>query len=67
MKFHSIYNTNPPTPVILPSENNPTEDYYEEIIAEHNFEESYEKYEIITYTDIDECRNKELIKNAECI
>lgn len=67
MKFHSIYNTNPPTPVILPNENNPTEDYYEEIIAEHNSENEYEKNTLRTYIDIEECRNKELIKNAECI
>lgn len=64
MKFHSIYNQNPPEPVILEPQNNPM-DYVEEMIAEHNFEESYENQHIKNFDDMERLYFKELIKNEQ--
>lgn len=61
MKFHSIYNQNPPEPVILEPQN-PIE-FFEEMIAEHNIEESYENQHIRNFDDMERLYFKELIKN----
>ena len=61
MKFHSIYNQNPPEPVIIEPPN-PLE-FEQEMIAEHNIEESYEESQIISFDMIEREYLNELIKN----
>ena len=58
---NSMYNTNPPSTVIISI--NPQQEYLEEMIAEHNFEESYELNEISILTEIEMDYIKELIKH----
>ena len=65
-KNYNHYNLNPPTPAILPPQN-PTE-YFEELIAEHNFELNYEESEIESFDLMERQILKELIKNEpKCI
>lgn len=55
---NSMYCTIPPEPIayeILP------EEAFEDAVAEHNFEEQ----DFLSYVDIDELRDLELIKNAK--
>ena len=62
MKFHSIYNQNTPEPVII-EQQNPIE-FEQEMIAEHNIEESYEESQIISFDMIEREYLNELIKNG---
>ena len=62
--WNNIYNLNPPEPVILEPQNNPM-DYVEEMIAEHNIEESYETQHIINFDYNEREYLKELIKNEQ--
>lgn len=59
--WNNIYNLNPPEPVILEPHN--PEDYVEEMIAEHNIEESYENQHIKNFDYVEREYFKELIKN----
>lgn len=62
MKQYNHYNLNPPEPVIIPDTYaEQQQEYLEDMIAEHDFEESYN----LKFIDLDELRNKELITN-EC-
>ena len=63
MKYHNIYNQNPPEPVIIPIQSNPNDDHFEEIIAVHNEEESYETQHIKYFDYVEREYFKELIKN----
>lgn len=57
------YNLNPPEPVFIETYNNPVEDYYDEIIAEHNEETRYDEQHIILFDYIETEILNELIKN----
>ena len=62
MKQYNHYNLNPPEPVIIPVNfKEQEEEHWQDIITEHNFEESYN----LNYIDKEELRIKELIKNEE--
>lgn len=61
---NSMYTTIPPRPFI-DYDGNPEDDYYAELIDEHNFEENYEQQQIKTAYDFEEAEFKELIKHEQ--
>lgn len=65
--WNNIYNLNPPEPVIIVIQSNPNDDHFEEIIAVHNEEESYETQHIINFDYNEREYFKELIKNEQSI
>lgn len=58
---YNHYDLNPPEPVIIEPQN-PLE-FEQEMIAEHNIEESYEESQIISFDMIEREYLNELIKN----